>query len=314
MTRVGIVGLGPVGSILAAHLSEGGAEVVVEDVARDLVARIQEEGITVTGASTASSQVSNAVYSLAELAKFEPEIIFIAVKACFLKNVLTELGPLYTSNMKIVSFQNGLDNECVIAEALGIETVYRIVINYAGSLISPGNVRTNWFQPPNYIGVFKKGHYGTDDTTDQIAGLMTKCGLDTEPVPDIKLHIWEKSILNSALCSVCALTRQTMKAAMEYEPSRTLAVKIIEEGLLVAKSDGYGFSDDALQKFTRYLEKGGAHKPSMLMDVENGRRTEVDFLSGAIVAYGKKHGIATPVNDILTRLLKSLENTYAGSD
>jgi len=307
---IGIIGLGPVGTILAAHLAKGGANVVVEDIAKELLVKVRKDGLRVSGISKLSARVDKVVGSLAELAEFEPNIVFVATKACFLKSVLAELKPVCTPKMRFVSFQNGLDSECLIAETLGIKTAYRVVINYAGNLDGPGDVRMNWFQPPNYIGAFQKGLYRTDETTKYIASMMTTCGLTTEEASDIKRHVWEKTILNSALCSVCALTGQTMKEAMEYEPSHGLAVKVLEEGLAVAKTDGYDFGEDALDRFTSYLEKGGAHKPSMLVDVENKRRTEVDFMSGAIVSYGKRYGIQTPVNDVLTKLLKSSENTY----
>jgi len=87
-------------------------------------------------------------------------------------------------------------------------------------------------------------------------------------------------------------------------------VKMIEEGLKVAKADGYDFGEEALTRFTSYLEKGGAHKPSMLFDVENKRPTEVDFMSGAIARYGEKYKIPTPVNSTFTHLLKTIENRY----
>jgi len=307
---IGIIGLGPVGSILAAHLAKGGMDVVVEDIAKKLLVKIRKDGLRVSGIKELSAGVDKVVGSLAELAEFEPNIVFVATKACFLKTVLTELKSIYTPNMRVVSYQNGLDNECLIAETLGIETAYRVVINYAGNLVGPGNARMNWFQPPNYVGAFRNGLYRADETTKYIADMMTTCGLATEEVSDIKRRVWEKTILNSALCSVCALTGQTMKEAMEFEFSSGLAVNVLEEGLTVARADGYDFGEDALDRFTSYLEKGGAHKPSMLVDVENKRMTEVDFLSGAIVNCGKRYGVETPVNDVLTGLLKSLESTY----
>jgi len=101
-----------------------------------------------------------------------------------------------------------------------------------------------------------------------------------------------------------------MKEAMEYPHSRKLAIQILEEGLRVATADGCNFGSDALTRFTAYLEKGGAHKPSMLIDVENKRPTEVDFMSGAIARYGQKHNVPTPVNSTFTELLKTIENQY----
>jgi len=304
---VGIIGLGPVGSILAAHLAKGGVDVVVEDIAKELLVKVRKDGLRVSGIRELAARFDKVVGSLAE---FEPDIVFVATKACFLRIVLAELKSVYKTGMSVVSFQNGLDNERVIAETLGIDTAYRVVVNYAGELVSPGSAKMNWFQPPNYVGAFKSGRYTTDETTKYIAEVMTASELETEETPDIKRHVWEKTILNSALCSICALTGQTMKGAMEFGFSRDLAVKVLEEGLRVAEADGYDFGREALDRFTGYLKKGGAHKPSMLVDVENGRRIEVDFLSGAIMDYGERYGVETPVNMVLTRLLKALENRY----
>ena len=307
---IGIIGLGPVGTILAAHLANGGMDMVVEDIAEGVLANIEKDGLRVSGIRELSIKVGKTARSMAELAEFEPDMVFVATKACFLKPVLNELKPVYETGMKVVSFQNGLDNEQMIAKSLGVDASYRVVVNYAGNLETPGHARMNWFQPPNYVGAFKDGRYTTDETTRDIAEVLTTCGLKTEGASDIKKHVWMKSILNAALCSVCALTRQTMKRAMDFGSSRDLAVKVLEEGLKVAERDGYDFGEDAIEQFTEYLEKGGMHKPSMLVDVENGRKTEVDFLSGAIVGYGEKYGVETPVNMALTSLLKALENRY----
>ena len=307
---IGIIGLGPVGSILAAHLAKVGEDVVVEDIVEKLLLTIKEEGLRISGIKELTAKIGKTASSMAELSEFNPDIVFIATKACFLNVVLQEIKQIYKPEMKIVSFQNGLDNEQIIAETLGIDTTYRVVINYAGNKISLGNAKMNWFQPPNYVGTFHKGKYTTDKTAEYIAQMMTASGLTTEETPEIKKHVWEKTILNSALCSICAVTGQTMKEAMEFEHTRGLAIKILEEGLEVARADGYDFGKDSLNRFTSYLEKGGAHKPSMLIDVENKRPTEVDFMSGAIARYGERYGIPTPVNSIFTCLLKTIENQY----
>jgi len=307
---IAVIGLGPVGSILAAHLAKSEADVVVQDAMPNIRLKVKQDGITISGISQFTVRTENVANSISELADFDPEIVFIVTKACYLKDILPEIKQIYTPKMNIVSFQNGLDNERLITEQLGIETAYRIVINFAGNLISPGNAVMNWFQPPNYVGAFHKGIYTTNETTRKISNILTASGLKTDETLLIKKEVWEKTILNSALCSVCALTDQTMKEAMQFEHSRNLAIKIIEEGLEVAKVDGYDFGPEGLSKFTSYLEKGGAHKPSMLIDVENKRPTEVDFISGAVARYGKKYKIPTPVNSTFTDLIKTIENRY----
>jgi 2-dehydropantoate 2-reductase len=292
-------------------LAKSGQDIVAQDIIEPLLSKIEKEGLNISGITELTAKIGKTANSVSKLSKFNPNIIFIATKACMLENILPEIKKIYKSDMKIVSFQNGLDNEQLIAEKLGINTTYRMVINYAGNTIGLGNVKMNWFQPPNFIGALHKGKYTTDETTKYIASIMTVSGLKTEEAVDIKKHVWEKTILNSALCSICAVTGQTMKEAMEYKYTRDLAIKILEEGLKVAKADGYDFGKDALAKFTAYLEKGGAHKPSMLIDVENKRSTEIDFMSGAIARYGEKYKIPTPVNSTFTGLLKTMESRYS---
>jgi len=307
---VGVIGLGPVGSILAAHLANGKVDVVVQDAMPNIRLKVIQDGISISGITEFHAKIDKVAGSIREIAEFGVEIVFIVTKACYLEDILPEIKQIYTPKMKVVSFQNGLDNERLIAEQLGIDTSYRVVINYAGNLAGPGNAVMNWFQPPNYVGVFHKGKYSTDDTTSNIARLLSEAGLKTEESSDIKKHVWEKTILNAALCSICGVTGQTMKDAMEFEPSRKLAIEILEEGLEVAQKDGYDFGSEALSRFTSYLEKGGAHKPSMLIDIENKRPTEVDFMSGAIARYGEKYKIPTPVNSTFTGLIKTIENRY----
>jgi 2-dehydropantoate 2-reductase len=308
---IGIIGLGPVGSILAGHLVKSGQDVVAQDIIESLLSKIEKEGLNISGITELSVKVGKTANSISKLSQFNPHIIFIATKACMLEKILPEIKKIYKPEIKIVSFQNGLGNEELIVEKLGIDTAYRVVINYAGNTVGLGEVKMNWFQPPNFIGAYRKGKYTTDETTKHIADTMTASGLKTEESPNVKKHVWEKTILNAALCSICAVTGQTMKEAMDFKCTHDLAVKILEEGLQVAKSDGYDFGKDALTKFTEYLEKGGAHKPSMLIDVENKRPTEIDFMSGAITRYGEKYKIQTPVNSTFTALLKTMENRYS---
>lgn len=310
---IGIIGLGPVGSILAAHLAKSGVDLVVQDAMPNIRKKAREDGLTISGIVNFSAKIPKVADSIPELSKYGTEIIFIITKACYLKDIVPELKQIYTPRTKIVSFQNGLGNEQFIAERMGIDTVYRVVINYAGNIAGPGNAVMNWFQPPNYVGAFHNGKYTANETTKGIAAILTEADLKTEESSDIKKHVWEKGILNAALCSVCGVTGQTMKEAMEFQASRKLAVEILEEGLKVAKKDGYDFGSEALKRFTIYLEKGGAHKPSMLIDIENKRPTEVDFMSGAIAKFGEMYKVPTPLNSTFTGLIKTIESRYSKS-
>ena len=142
---IGIIGLGPVGSILAAHLTKHGENVVVEDVVEKLLFEVKEEGLQISGVRDLTVKIDKIASSMSELSEFNPDIIFIAIKASILKVILPEVKKIYNPNMKIVSFQNGLGNEQFISENLGIDTTYRVVINYAGNKAGFRNARMNWF-------------------------------------------------------------------------------------------------------------------------------------------------------------------------
>ena len=88
---IGIVGLGPVGSVLAAHLAKSGEDVVVEDVVEKLLVKIRNEGLSVSGITQLTVKIDKTASSMSELSKFSPSIIFIATKACFLERVLSEI-------------------------------------------------------------------------------------------------------------------------------------------------------------------------------------------------------------------------------
>jgi 2-dehydropantoate 2-reductase len=99
-----------------------------------------------------------------------------------------------------------------------------------------------------------------------------------------------------------------MREAMTNPDTYQLVVEILKEGIQVAEAAGYRFPPDFLEFCIQYLNKAGYHKPSMRVDVEAGRKTEIDYLSRKIVQYGQKHGIPTPVNSTVTRLIKGVEH------
>ena len=112
---VAVIGLGPVGSILAAHLAHSKADVVVQDAMPHIRQKVKQDGIKISGITQLSAKIDKIAESIPQLAQFEPEIIFIVTKACYLKDVLPEIKQIYTPKLKVVSFQNGLGNEQVIA-------------------------------------------------------------------------------------------------------------------------------------------------------------------------------------------------------
>jgi 2-dehydropantoate 2-reductase len=119
-------------------------------------------------------------------------------------------------------------------------------------------------------------------------------------------------IMKCTMASICAVTDRTIKEALEFPPTREIADACFQEALAVAKAQGFDLGTEYLVQALGYLEKVGVHKDSMCFDIANKTRTEIDFLGGKVVEYGKEAGIPTPCYSTMTSLVKSIEDSYSG--
>lgn len=302
--KIAIIGAGPSGGILATYLSKNGENVILVDILKDRMDAIRRNGLTISGFVELHSKIPHLCYSISELDSYKPDVLYIAVKTSALKRVIEEIQTIWRPGMKVISYQNGLDNELLLAETFGSENVLRVVINYAGNVVGDTNIEMTFFNKPNFIGIVSER---AKNFATNIAQMMTEAGLETEFTDNIKWHTWKKTILNSSMSPLCAITEMTMQEALDFSETRILIEESLKEGILVAKTDGYDYGVDFLDTCMTYLSKGGHHKPSMCADLENKCRTEIDFLNKKIVEYGEKYNIPTPYNLALTHLIKARE-------
>jgi len=303
--KIAIVGAGPVGGILGAHLANAGHYVVLCDILKDHLDAIKERGMTIQGVKEMTARCERVAYGISDLSNF-PEIdtIIISTKASIMPRLIPEIEEVARPGTRLVSCQNGLGNEDFLAETFGPDNVLRIVVNYAGSRVGDGQIWMSFFNPPNYIGaVTAKG----EPLARQMAEMMTEAGLDTRFTPDIKRYEWEKVILNAALSPVCALTRKPMKDMMDFEITEELVEELLREGIQVAEAAGVTFDEGFFEHCLQYLKKAGYHKTSMHQDIERGAPTEIDWINGQVVEQGRIHGVKTPYNFTITALVKGLE-------
>ncbi len=308
--RVGVVGLGPVGTILAAHLIDAGADVVLCDVDRERIDTMKKGGIRLEQTVEKTVDVGAGCYSVSELKQFDPDLVAVAVKTPTLEKVVPLLAEIATDKMYVMCVQNGLDNELEIANSLGEDRTLRFSINYAGGMIEPNVVKVTFFNPPNYIAALTSQG---DAIAAEIARLLTSAGLETKVPENFRYHIWIKAILNSALSPVCAITGLTMKEVTDYPLGLQLVTALIDESVRVAEAEGLKFDEGFKEYCIKYLKGGGYHRPSMWVDLDAGLPTEIDFLNGRIAHYGRKHGLPTPYNDTITALVHMLELSSQGN-
>lgn len=304
--RFGVVGVGPVGGIMAAYLRNAGNEVVLVDILEGHMNAIRSEGLRISGIvdMIVDFPPEHVLTNIEDLEGMGVDVLFISVKAPVLPKVLPRILRTRDPDMKFVSLQNGLENEELLGKFFGDDTVLRYVVNYGGNIIGDGRLQMNFFNAPNYIGGIDQS---TQETGRMVADALDQAGLFTEFTAEIKWHEWEKLILNLGLAALCSMTHKTMKEMMEYEHTRSLARELMREGIEVSDALGYYFPDGFLENCMGWLDRTGYHMPSMAVDVMNDRRTEIEYMNAKVVEYGREQGIPTPYNDALTWLVRGRE-------
>ncbi len=307
--KVAIIGAGPSGGILGAFLVQKKVEVTLVDIWEAHIEAIRSYGLQIMGVSnqTVRFDDDHLKTSISELKDSDINLVFISVKTPYLKQVVQDLEKVVSDDILVVIHQNGAGNEDILVETFGAGRSYRNVINYAGNILKPGIIDMTFFNPPNFVGAVSPEK---NDTARSIAELISSPDFKTEFHENIQHAVWKKVILNAALAPVCAITGQTMREAMEFAETNKLASGIIKEGIKVTEALGIHFGSDFHDICMGYLSKGGHHKPSMLIDVENKSPTEIDYLNGKIVELGTKFNIPVPLNAATTTYVKALESKY----
>jgi 2-dehydropantoate 2-reductase len=150
---------------------------------------------------------------------------------------------------------------------------------------------------------------------ERLADACTRGGMPTAAVADARGAQWRKVIFNAATNPIGALTGLTHGAVCERPPLRRLVSELVDEGKAVAAAQGIVLDADPEELIDHAArpEVAYGHKASMLQDVEARRQTEVDYLNGGIVRFGRRHGVATPLNEAVVALIKGVEDAWTQS-
>jgi len=287
--KIAAIGIGPVGTIFAAHLAKAGAEIIVTDLPHR-IHQVRENGLLVQWGEKRMQYRVKCADSIRSLTDEHPDCIFIATKACILPKILPDVAEAAKDDTHVLSVQNGIGTEDLIAQYVPPQNVCRMAVNYAGGNDDQGVTHVSWFNPPNYLGPLQGD---ADPRLIDLVEMLNSVGLTSELVDSlvIKKKVFLKTILNAALMPPCAILGITMKEAMEGKASRKLAEDLLKESLAVGSSLGYDYGENIFNQCIAYLEKGGDHHPSMSVDLKNKLPTEIDFINGKILELGLKFGV-----------------------
>ncbi|MFX1501940.1 MAG: ketopantoate reductase family protein [Promethearchaeota archaeon] len=303
--KCAIIGIGPTGGILASHLAKAGHEVVLVDINENHMNEIKNNGLKIRYLKefNITFPKENILNSINDLQNKEINALFIAVKAPYLRDILPQVKKVVKQNTTLISMQNGFDTEQIIAKYVGEENSLRMIVNFGGYIIGNGVIRMSFYNPPNYLGFLTTK---AEEKAKKIAEIITSSGIETLFTQDIKKEVWKKCILNT-IAPLCVLTHTTMKEIMDFSETREISKNLLFEGIKVAEVYGITLEPEFIDKGIDYLEHLGHHRVSMAQDVYNGNPSEIDFLNGKIVEYGKIKGIETPYNKLLVSLIKVCE-------
>jgi 2-dehydropantoate 2-reductase len=302
--KFAVIGAGPVGGIVAAFLTKGGYDVTLCDIVPELLAPALDPGILLEGADNFQSRVARTTARVDDLLNDPPDVIFITVKATALPLIASALEDFVAEGRYVISWQNGIDTELELAQHLGNKAVMRGVVNFGCVPLSPGHIRLAFHHRPHYL---QELDAESKDAAIGICKVLTECGLDTEHTDQITDRVWRKTVLNACMNPICAVTGMTMVEIINDPITFNLVDALIKEGIAVARTNEFSLGSNYYPYAINYIKNAGAHKPSMLQDIEANRRTEVDYINGKIMKYGLQAGIPTPYNNMIRGLVKALE-------
>ncbi|MBQ76272.1 MAG: 2-dehydropantoate 2-reductase [Gammaproteobacteria bacterium] len=300
--RITVLGCGAMGSIYAGLLASSGHDVSAVDTNEVHVHAINEHGLRVSGAS-GDRRVQISAFT--ELPEQPIDLLVIAVKGAHVESAATMVKPLIDESTVLLTIQNGLGSADLVAQILGHDRlIVGVAQGFGASLSAPGHAHHNDMK------AIRMGSYAEldKDVVTDIASIWKAAGFDAEAVDDIVSMQWEKLICNVAYSALSALTGMTIGEVMDDPEIGPVSQNAAMEAWTIAKARGINIMvDDPIQYVRDFAIRMPNAKPSVLIDIEMGRRSEIGMINGAIPREATKAGTIAPINETLTSLVLARE-------
>jgi len=301
-----MLGAGALGSTIGGTLAMGGNDVHFVDMWQEHVDLINKDGLHMTNEKEDWYVRVDARTTADTIG--EADLVIVLVKSFATKQAVEQLKQtnVIGKNTLVMSLQNGLGNEETIASVIGSENVISGKTYVGGRLIQAGYISAGVQGKWTYIGELNGE---ITDRIQTVCNVFNDAGLLCEVSDNIKGLIWDKLLINVAAGALCGITRLPYGPLYEEDYIKDVAVAAIQEGIQVAKAAGVVLKSEDPQYPWVAASEGlpGTFKTSILQSLELKRPTEIDFINGSIVEWGKKYGIETPVNQTLVACVKGIE-------
>ena len=323
--RIAVLGVGAIGGVIGGYLARAGREVTLIDRWEANIERIRSQGLTVTGQEEEFTVQAEALL-LDEVSTYRQafDAVILSVKSYDTTSSAKLIEPRLAPGGFIVSAQNGI-NEDAIAEVVGWPRVMGCVVTVGAGMYEPGHVLRTTVASRHSLTL---GEPSGDITPrlEEMAEVLSVVG-PTKTTTNLSGERWSKLATNCMSNAMSAFTGLSSSELRENAQTRKMAIRIGSEILRVTDALGlslgliWGVPADVLreaqeggakrEEAERIMTEGaktiGTGRPSLAQDMIKGRKTEVDFLNGYVLAKGRELGIPTPVNEAVVEVTKRLE-------
>jgi 2-dehydropantoate 2-reductase len=308
--KICILGAGALGCAIGAALTEGGSEVFLVNRSTSHVDAMNTRGLLVRDARGERSVRVRAAVDCSGLPLVD--LVVVLVKSFDTRNAITAAKSIVGSHTTVLSLQNGMGHEDILADVVGMGRVLAGKTYVGGVLLEPGHVVSGVTGKRTYIGELDGR---SSPRANAIAATFNASGLETTVSGDIVSAMWDKLLVNVATGALSAITRLDYGGLYGVPELKATAVAAVAEAMAVAHAAGANLEfTEPEQAWDRAAEGlPASFKASMLQSVEKGSPTEIDFVNGAVVRGGARFGVATPVNAALVACVKGIERAICGS-
>jgi 2-dehydropantoate 2-reductase len=293
-----IVGSGALACLFAARLSAAGQQVNMLAGWPEGLAALQRNGVTQVSADRA--QQSYAVNASAKPTDFiGAQLVLVLVKSWQTPRAAQQLNACLADDGVALTLQNGLGNRETLAAVLGEERVAAGVITTGATLVAPGVVR--W----GGEGVISLGAH---PRLGELPQTLQQAGFKVVTDQDVASLVWSKLVINAAINPLSAVLDVPNGELLAREGAQQLSAQLAQEAAAVAKAQGVALTfADPVAAAQDVARRTAANSSSMRQDVQRGAQTEIGAICGAIVRAGAAAGVATPVNDVMWKLVSALK-------
>jgi len=297
------MGSGGVGGYYGSVLYKNGHD--VKFIARgEHLAEINMNGLIVNSVTTGNYTIKVDAYTQAPK-NFNPEIMLFAVKAYDNFDAFEIVRPVISNLTTLITLQNGVGSSNLLKENFPSNNVVTGVTYVDSFVSSPGNIIEQGGACNIIIGNQFTQNY---KIISLIKDVFTKSGINISIAPNIEFEIWRKLIYICALSGMMCVTRSSMESILNHEETYKMTREIIQEAYEVTNAMRIGLDENIVDITMNQLKTNSRNiQSSMQTDLFKGKKIEVDYLNGAVLKFGEKYGVKTPVNEYIFRTL-SLHN------